>query len=54
MADGALFALGSEDILGADHALVVGKEFPDVECCKRTLKDLSLALHFDLRIVKSD
>ncbi|XP_019092141.1 PREDICTED: uncharacterized protein LOC104747971 [Camelina sativa] len=45
---------GSEDILGADHDLVVGKEFPDVETCRRTLKDLALALRFDLRIVKSD
>ncbi|XP_010501714.1 PREDICTED: uncharacterized protein LOC104778986 [Camelina sativa] len=54
MADQTFIALGSDDILGADHALVVGKEFPDVETCRRTLKDLALALRFDLRIVKSD
>ncbi|KAI4310883.1 hypothetical protein MLD38_035829 [Melastoma candidum] len=34
--------------------LAVGQEFPDVETCRRTLKDAAIALHFDLRIVKSD
>lgn len=38
----------------ADHSLVIGQEFPDVETCRRTLKDIAIALHFDLRIVKSD
>lgn len=37
-----------------DYSLVIGKEFPDVETCRRTLKDIAIALHFDLRIVKSD
>lgn len=37
-----------------DHSLVIGQEFPDVETCRRTLKDIAIALHFDLRIVKSD
>ncbi|GJZ12982.1 putative transcription factor WRKY family protein [Tanacetum coccineum] len=36
------------------NALVVGQEFPDVETCRRALKDIAIALHFDLRIVKSD
>ncbi|KAI4311566.1 hypothetical protein MLD38_036451 [Melastoma candidum] len=34
--------------------LAVGQEFLDVETCRRTLKDAAIALHFDLRIVKSD
>ncbi|ESQ41642.1 hypothetical protein EUTSA_v10015777mg [Eutrema salsugineum] len=54
MADGALITLDSDDILSAEHTLAVGKEFPDVETCRRALKDLAIALHFDLRIVKSD
>ncbi|XP_010525087.1 PREDICTED: uncharacterized protein LOC104802950 [Tarenaya hassleriana] len=54
MADGTLLSLDSSDILAAEQILVIGKEFPDVETCRRTLKDLAIALHFDLRIVKSD
>ncbi|KAI6684437.1 hypothetical protein NL676_030350 [Syzygium grande] len=38
----------------ANYPLAIGQEFPDVETCRRTLKDTAIALHFDLRIVKSD
>ncbi|KAL3565289.1 hypothetical protein D5086_033335 [Populus alba] len=38
----------------SEHALTIGQEFPNVETCRRTLKDIAIALHFDLRIVKSD
>ncbi|XP_014491652.1 uncharacterized protein LOC106754171 [Vigna radiata var. radiata] len=38
----------------AEQPLVIGQEFPDVETCRRTLKDIAIAMHFDLRIVKSD
>lgn len=41
-------------LVSTDHSLVVGQEFPDVETCRRALKDIAIALHFDLRIVKSD
>ncbi|KAL5711470.1 hypothetical protein ACHQM5_021922 [Ranunculus cassubicifolius] len=37
-----------------DHSLVIGQEFSDVETCRRNLKEIAIALHFDLRIVKSD
>ncbi|CAA6673278.1 unnamed protein product [Spirodela intermedia] len=37
-----------------NYTLAVGQEFPDVETCRRTLKDIAIAMHFDLRIVKSD
>lgn len=37
-----------------DHSLAIGQEFPDVETCRRTMKDIAIAMHFDLRIVKSD
>lgn len=42
----------SHDII--EQPLVIGQEFADVETCRRTLKDIAIALHFDLRIVKSD
>ncbi|CAL9757996.1 unnamed protein product [Musa acuminata subsp. burmannicoides] len=41
-------------LVATDHSLVIGQEFPDVETCRRTLKDIAIALHFELRIVKSD
>jgi hypothetical protein len=37
-----------------DNPLAIGQEFADVETCRRTLKDIAIGLHFDLRIVKSD
>lgn len=37
-----------------DHSLVIGQEFPDVETCRRILKDIAIALHFEIRTVKSD
>lgn len=37
-----------------NFSLAVGQEFPNVETCRRALKDIAIALHFDLRIVKSD
>ncbi|XP_061342602.1 uncharacterized protein LOC133288800 [Gastrolobium bilobum] len=30
----------------ADYPLVIGQEFPDVETCRRTLKDIAIAMHF--------
>ncbi|KAE8733671.1 putative Short-chain dehydrogenase-reductase B [Hibiscus syriacus] len=53
MADHALMVADTSHAI-LDHSLVIGQEFPDVETCRRTLKDISIALHFDLRIVKSD
>ncbi|XP_030505667.2 uncharacterized protein LOC115720643 [Cannabis sativa] len=41
-------------VLVVDHPLAIGQEFPDVETCRRALKDIAIAMHFDLRIVKSD
>ncbi|KAL1533815.1 hypothetical protein AAHA92_33652 [Salvia divinorum] len=37
-----------------NQALAVGQEFSDVDTCRRTLKDIAIALHFEIRIVKSD
>ncbi|KAH6798618.1 MuDR family transposase [Perilla frutescens var. frutescens] len=32
----------------------VGQEFPDVKSCRRALRDLAIALHFEIQTVKSD
>ncbi|KAK8568886.1 hypothetical protein V6N13_106767 [Hibiscus sabdariffa] len=53
MADHALVVPDTSDAI-VEPSLVIGQEFPDVETCRRTLKDIAIALHFDLRIVKSD
>ncbi|CAL5353687.1 unnamed protein product [Camellia sinensis] len=34
--------------------LTVGQEFPDVKSCRRALRDLAIALHFEIQTVKSD
>lgn len=52
MADNSLTV--PDALILTDHSLVIGQEFPDVETCRRALKDIAIALHFDLRIVKSD
>lgn len=53
MADNQLTVPDNSLVL-TDHSLVIGQEFPDVETCRRALKDIAIALHFELRIVKSD
>ncbi|XP_071938879.1 uncharacterized protein [Coffea arabica] len=34
--------------------LTVGQEFPDVQSCRRALRDIAIALHFEIQTVKSD
>lgn len=46
--------VSDHSLVVTDHSLVIGQEFPDVETCRRMLKEIAIALHFDLRIVKSD
>ncbi|KAK9145978.1 hypothetical protein Sjap_005881 [Stephania japonica] len=53
-ADHSLLVGVAEQSLVTEHSLVIGQEFADVETCRRTLKEFAIALHFDLRIVKSD
>ncbi|KNA17545.1 hypothetical protein SOVF_079040 [Spinacia oleracea] len=52
MADNSLPV--SDSLIVTDNSLAIGQEFPDVETCRRALKDVAIAMHFDLRIVKSD
>ncbi|GLT45929.1 hypothetical protein SLA2020_197240 [Shorea laevis] len=37
-----------------DHQLSVGQEFPDVQSCRRALRDAAIALRFEMQTVKSD
>lgn len=37
-----------------DHKLVVGQEFPDVKAFRNAIKEVAIAQHFELRIIKSD
>ncbi|GAA0152058.1 hypothetical protein LIER_10634 [Lithospermum erythrorhizon] len=43
-----------QSFLSIDYELSIGQEFPDVDTCLRTLKDIAIAQHFELRVVKSD
>lgn len=36
------------------HEFIVGQEFPDVKSCRRALRDMAIALHFEIQTVKSD
>jgi hypothetical protein len=36
------------------QTLVIGQEFADVDTCRRAVKDMAIALHYELRAVKSD
>ncbi|KAK1283703.1 hypothetical protein QJS10_CPB21g00117 [Acorus calamus] len=47
-------AVQDQNLVVRDYSLIVGQEFADVETCRRVLKEIAIALHFDLRIVKSD
>ncbi|XXG89719.1 hypothetical protein AAC387_Pa12g1653 [Persea americana] len=46
--------MADDTLVMPEHNLFIGQEFTDVETCRRTLKETAIALHFDLRIVKSD
>lgn len=37
-----------------DHELHVGQEFPDVQSCRRALRNTAIALRFEIQTVKSD
>ncbi|KAF0898495.1 hypothetical protein E2562_008096 [Oryza meyeriana var. granulata] len=37
-----------------EQGLVIGQEFADVHTCRRAVKDMAIAMHFELRVVKSD
>lgn len=37
-----------------EQGLVIGQEFVDVHACRRAVKDMAIAMHFELRVVKSD
>lgn len=37
-----------------NQQLIVGQEFPDVQSCRRALRDAAISLHFEIQTVKSD
>lgn len=41
-------------IVNPEHQLTVGQEFPDVKACRRALRDMAIACHFEIQTVKSD
>lgn len=41
-------------ITGTNFQLTVGQEFPDVQSCRRALRDAAIALHFEIQTIKSD
>ncbi|KAL3531259.1 hypothetical protein ACH5RR_010581 [Cinchona calisaya] len=41
-------------VVAPTHELNVGQEFPDVQSCRRALRDMAIALHFEIQTVKSD
>lgn len=43
-----------QDLALREQFLVIGQEFANVDACRRAIKDMAIALHFQLRVVKSD
>ncbi|XP_043692138.1 uncharacterized protein LOC122642661 [Telopea speciosissima] len=41
-------------VVHPSHELAVGQEFPDVKSCRRALRDTAIAMHFEVKTVKSD
>ncbi|KNA10159.1 hypothetical protein SOVF_147040 [Spinacia oleracea] len=41
-------------VVSPSHEIRVGQEFPDVRSCRRALRDLAIALHFEMQTIKSD
>jgi len=43
-----------QNLIPGAQTLVIGQEFADVDTCRRAIKDMAIALHYELRVVKSD
>lgn len=43
-----------QNLIPGVQTLVIGQEFADVDTCRRAIKDMAIALHYELRVVKSD
>ncbi|XP_021742191.1 uncharacterized protein LOC110708376 [Chenopodium quinoa] len=41
-------------VVSPSHEIRVGQEFPDVKSCRRALRDMAIALHFEMQTIKSD
>ncbi|CAO2199536.1 unnamed protein product [Urochloa humidicola] len=54
MEDDQILVQPEQNLIPSEQTLVIGQEFPDVDTCRRAVKDMAIALHFELRVVKSD
>ncbi|XP_047091745.1 uncharacterized protein LOC124703580 isoform X2 [Lolium rigidum] len=52
--DDQIYLEAEQDLVQRERFLVIGQEFSNVETCRRAIKDMAIALHFQLRVVKSD
>jgi hypothetical protein len=54
MEDNQVLVDPEQNLVPGVHTLMIGQEFADVDTCRRTVKDMAIALHYELRVVKSD
>ena len=54
MEDGQILVQQEQNLVPSEQTLVIGQEFADVDTCRRAVKDMAIALHYELRVVKSD
>lgn len=52
--DDQIYLEAEQDLVQRERFLVIGQEFSNVDTCRRAIKDMAIALHFQLRVVKSD
>jgi hypothetical protein len=54
MEDSQVLVGPEQNLVPGVHTLMIGQEFADVDTCRRTIKDMAIAFHYELRVVKSD
>jgi hypothetical protein len=52
--DDQIYLEAEQDLVQRERFLIIGQEFSNVDTCRRVIKDMAIALHFQLRVVKSD
>ncbi|KAL6838651.1 hypothetical protein ACP4OV_031365 [Aristida adscensionis] len=52
--DSQILVQSEQSLVPVEPTLVIGQEFADVDTCRRAIKDMAIALHYELRVVKSD
>ena len=54
MEDDQILVQPEQKLVPSEQTLVISQEFADVETCRRAIKDMAIALHYELRVAKSD